>query len=77
MVYLKHRFPKLFLKNFNGYHDAEMNLEQLATKQDLNEFELKIENRFEAIKGEINLLKWMIGLLLAGVLSLILKAFFL
>ena len=54
-----------------------MNLEQLATKQDLNEFELKIENRFEAIKGEINLLKWMIGLLLAGVLSLILKAFFL
>lgn len=54
----------------------EVHLEELATKHDLKETELKIDNKLEAIRGEINLIKWMIGLLLAGVVSLVLKSFF-
>lgn len=33
--------------------------------------------RFERIDGEVKLNRWMIGVLLAGVTSLVLKAFFL
>lgn len=75
----------------------EANLEELATKGDLRELELRIENKFEslrgefaalkgefatlrgeftALKGDVALLKWMVGFIFAGVLSLILKAFF-
>ena len=43
-------------------------LEQ-STKQDIKELELRLT-------GEIKLLKWMMGFLLAGVLSLLIKAFF-
>jgi hypothetical protein len=48
----------------------------VATKRDLEELELKIETRFERVRGELTLIKWMLGLLLGGVLALILKAFF-
>jgi hypothetical protein len=44
----------------------------LATKQDINRIEVKLAEH----DGEFKLLKWMTGLLLAGVMSLILKAFF-
>lgn len=37
----------------------------LAIKRDILEMELKIESRFEQVKGELNLLKWMLGVLLA------------
>jgi hypothetical protein len=40
-----------------------------ATKSDLKELELKIN-------AQLMLLKWMMGFILAGVVSLILKAFF-
>jgi len=43
-------------------------LEQ-STKQDIKELELRLT-------GEIKLLKWTMGFLLAGVLSLLIKAFF-
>jgi hypothetical protein len=52
------------LKDAQDVHVAE-----LATKGDLRELGLKLE-------GELKLLKWMMGVMLAGVLSLILKAFF-
>lgn len=61
----------------------DVHLEELATRYDLKELDLKIDNKLESIKGEINLVmgeinsvKWMMGILLAGVVSLILKAFF-
>ncbi len=44
-------------------------LEKIATKIDIKEFELKII-------AQLLHLKWMMGFILAGVLSLILKAFF-
>jgi hypothetical protein len=36
----------------------------------------RIENELIEIKGEIKLIKWMLGLIIAGILSLILKAYF-
>ncbi len=47
----------------------QASLEDLATKSDLKELELKIN-------AQLMLLKWMMGFILAGVVSLILKAFF-
>jgi hypothetical protein len=35
-----------------------------------------IENGLFEIKGEIKLIKWMLGLIIAGILSLILKTYF-
>ena len=56
---------------------------ELATKGDLRELELRLDTRFghmdtrfEKVHGEMLLLKWMLGLLIAGVASLVLKAFF-
>jgi hypothetical protein len=49
---------------------------ELVTKKDLKELELRLENKFESMKGELSLLKWMIGFVLAGIVSLILKTFF-
>jgi len=62
-------------------------LQQVATQQDvidagsalrreLRELELRIEARFAGLAGATTLLKWMIGVLLAVVASLVLRAFF-
>jgi CHASE3 domain sensor protein len=52
----------------------------LVTKHDLIEAKNKIKAdmnvRFERIDGELKLNRWMLGVLLAGVISLVLKAFF-
>ena len=47
----------------------ETSLGDLATKQELKELRLEMQ-------GEFRLLKWMIGVMFAGVVSLVLKAFF-
>ena len=54
-----------------------------GVRHEMKELELRIDTRFgqidtrfEKVHGEMLLLKWMLGLLIAGVASLILKAFF-
>ncbi|RIQ58114.1 CCDC90 family protein [Bordetella avium] len=60
---------------------------ELATKADLRDVESKLIGetvdlrhemniRFAKVEGELTLLKWMLGLVIAGIASLILKAFF-
>jgi hypothetical protein len=49
---------------------------EIATKRDIERLEAKLDTRFERIDGESRLNRWMVGLTLAGVVSLILKAFF-
>lgn len=48
----------------------------VATKRDIERLETAITTRFERIDGELKLNRWMMGILMAGVMSLILKAFF-
>ena len=45
-------------------------LQALATKSDLRDFELRVDARFEKTNGEINLLKWMQGFTLAAVMAI-------
>jgi len=60
-------------------------LRELETnlRHEIRELELRIDTRFgqidirfEKVHGEMLLLKWMLGLLIAGMASLVLKAFF-
>lgn len=51
---------------------ADSSSSMLATKTDLSRIELKLAEH----DGEFRLLKWMMGILLAGVASLVLKSFF-
>jgi hypothetical protein len=48
---------------------------ELATKRDIERLEAKLDTRFERQDGELRLNRWMLGLMLAGVVSLVLKAF--
>lgn len=45
---------------------------QLATKADVSRLELKLIEH----EGEFKLIKWMLGIILGGVIALVLKAFF-
>ena len=45
---------------------------ELATKLDIEKIRVDIER----VRGEILVLKWMLGVSIAGILSLILKSFF-
>jgi hypothetical protein len=48
---------------------------ELATKRDLKELELKMETRFEQLKGEISLVKWMLGAILGLAIANFTKQF--
>ena len=60
---------------------AELNAKIDSVSTELNHglqaVQLRVDARFETLKGEINLLKWMGGVVLAALVSLVLKAFFL
>ncbi|KAG0183741.1 hypothetical protein DFQ28_001085 [Apophysomyces sp. BC1034] len=64
----------------------ESNLDELATKADLRELEMRldakmdkrfaeVDKRFVRVEGEFLLLKWMLGVVIAGMVSLVIKAF--
>jgi len=48
---------------------------ELVTKRDLKELEFKLESRFEQLKGEMNLVKWMLGALLGLAITNFVKQF--
>jgi len=57
----------------------EITQADLATKNDIKDIRNDIQNiRLKMVEhdGQFALLKWMIGFLIAGVLSLVIKAFF-
>lgn len=47
----------------------------LALFEVKNELKAEINVRFERVDGELKLNRWMLGVLLAGVISLVLNAF--
>ena len=75
-------------KDKTGYADAyEYSLRIIADSQKtlasnltldhrLKETELRSDARFERIDGELKLNRWMLGIIIAGIMSLVLKAFF-
>ena len=49
---------------------------EIATKRDIERLEAKIDRIDTRLAGEMTLLKWMLGILLGGVIALVLKSFF-
>jgi len=49
---------------------------ELVTRRDLREFELRLDPRFESIKGDMSLVKWMMGALIAIAAANFSKQFF-
>ncbi|MBU2648433.1 CCDC90 family protein [bacterium] len=73
----------------NDIKDLDVSLRQdingleLSAKQDIkdvrndiNNLESRFEIKFTKIHGEITLLKWMLGIVIAGIASLVVKTFF-
>ena len=51
--------------------------EAIATHQrDTTELRTEMRTEFSDIRGELKRLKWMLGLVLAGIASLVIKTFF-
>lgn len=49
---------------------------EVATKRDLERVEAKIERLETKMTGELTLVKWMLSIVLGGIVALLLKAFF-
>ena len=47
-----------------------------AVKRDIERLESKIDRIDTKLSGELTLVKWMMGLILGGVVALIMRAFF-
>ena len=45
-------------------------------QRDATELRTEMRTEFASVRGELKLPKWMLGLVLAGIASLIVKAFF-
>ncbi|MBF0488832.1 MAG: DUF1640 domain-containing protein [Nitrospirae bacterium] len=63
-----------FVKVINESETASR--KDLAIKEDMLRLESKLTERMTKIEGELTLIKWMMGIMLAGVISLVIKAFF-
>ena len=48
---------------------------QLTTKSDLNKLEKELKLDINRLEKELIVLKWMVGLVLGGIVTLIMKAF--
>ncbi len=48
----------------------------LATKEDIKTLESKLEKELAPMRTELAVIKWMLGVQMAGVVALILKSFF-
>jgi len=69
---------KVLVSEIENVIDAkfEDSKQHLVTKEDLARTEGKLENKITEVKGELLLIKWMMGFILAGILSLMVKTFF-
>ncbi len=54
----------------------DKNLEDIATKRDLKELELRMAADMAKIHGELATMRWGIAVIVGGVIALIVKTFF-
>ena len=54
----------------------DRNLEELATKRDLKDLELRMVADMAKIHGELSTIRWGIAVIVGGVMALVLKTFF-
>ncbi len=64
-------------KNFNERTNSlENKMNSFITKAEFTEELGKTNERITRVEGELKLMRWMMGIIIAGVVSLIMKAFF-
>ncbi len=49
---------------------------RLVTKADIREAEQRIDNKLEKISGEMVLIKWTLGIIIAGIIAIVMKTYF-
>lgn len=49
---------------------------EASLRTEIEKLELRVGNRFAQVEGKLRLQQWMLGLIVAGIASLIAKAFF-
>ena len=54
---------------------ADLDKLERATKTDLDKVERKLSDEIKDVKSDIHLMKWMLSLIIGGILMLVLKAF--
>lgn len=59
----------------DAFKDASGEAE-LATKRDLEKLESKLDRIDTKLSGDMTLIKWMLGILLGGVIALVMRNFF-
>lgn len=57
-------------------HTAKEEKDSLATKLDLQKTKSDLILEIEKVRAEVTVIKWMLGVVLAGILSLLVKTFF-
>lgn len=57
-------------------HKIEEKKDVLATKNDIEKNKAELSLEIEKVKSDVQVIKWMLGVVLAGIISLILKTFF-
>jgi len=55
---------------------AQTKADLQEVKADMREMELRIDKKLVEMKGESMLVRWMLGLIMAGITGLIIKTFF-
>jgi hypothetical protein len=53
-----------------------LTVSEIATKADINELRLEFKAEIASVRAEVAPIKWMAGATIAGVITLIIKAFF-
>lgn len=49
---------------------------QLASKSDITHLERELKSDISRLERELLVIKWMVGVVIGGILTLVLKAFF-
>jgi len=64
--------------NARAVNDLDSKTEKAVIKLEgkIDNLEQRVNTRFAEIKGELLLLRWMLGVLIAGVVGLLVRAFF-
>lgn len=76
LIDLSHLTTKQDLKEARSELRQEIKEARSELQQQTDQLRAEMKQQFTEVRGEIYLIKWMMGILLAGVLSLVMKTFF-
>jgi len=57
-------------------HDLAARRDAEAVRQEIRELELRMDTKLETVRDDMKAMKWMLGVIVAGVIALVMKSFF-